>query len=365
VRDSKLAAAVLALVAAPLISATFANVFAPLLPLSIPTVGLSLAAQETGISIKRPVFGGACQACPWGAMAEIVRSAMQPYGYDVQVCYTCSGVDAPRIVAGAKRGPAPKPASATPIPPPDGPVDFGATAVHFLWAAYRGVGMYAQDGPMKNLRLLANIQDPLLLVVAVRADSGITDLRQIRERKLPVRIIGNLESAYSDAVLAYFGITAKELESWGGRMVRSDADGRRNFDVVIHEASRGNPPEFNLFNEISETSSLRFLDLPEDLLAGMARTFELERRSIPTGFLRGIGRTIPTVGRSGTVVYGRADMPDGFAYAVARALDEHQDLLAWSNNTFSYNRYSVGKAFGVPLHPGAARYYRERGYIQR
>jgi len=322
-------------------------------------------AQQTGIKFKKPVFGGACKACPWGAMAEIVKSAMQPYGYDVQVCYTCSGVDAPRIVAEAKKGPAPKPESLTPLPPPDGPVDFGATAAHFLWEAYQGIGKYAPDGPMKHLRLLANIQDPLYLVVAVKADSGIADLRQIREKKLPVRIMGNLEAAYSDAVLAYFGITAKELESWGGRMVRSNAEGRRNFDVVIHEASRGNPPEFSLFNEISETTRLNYLDLPEDLLVQMAGDFELERRSLPIGFLRGIDRTIPTVARSGTVVYGRADVPDEFAYAVAKALDEQQDLFAWSNNTFSYNRFRVGKAFGVPLHPGAARYYREKGYITK
>jgi hypothetical protein len=177
--------------------------------------------------------------------------------------------------------------------------------------------------------------------------------------------MGNLEAAYSDAVLAYFGITAKELESWGGRMVRSNAEGRRNFDVVIHEASRGNPPEFSLFNEISETTRLNYLDLPEDLLVQMAGDFELERRSLPIGFLRGIDRTIPTVARSGTVVYGRADVPDEFAYAVAKALDEQQDLFAWSNNTFSYNRFRVGKAFGVPLHPGAARYYREKGYITK
>ena len=329
------------------------------------SAGTPGGAQETGIKIRNPVFGGACKACPWGAMAEIVRAAMQPYGYDVQVCYTCSGVDAPRIVAGAKIGPAPKPQSATPIAPPKGPVDFGATALHFLWAAYQGTGAYAADGPMKNLRLLANIQDPLYLVVAVKADSGISDLRQIKEKKMPVRIIGNLEASYSDAVLGYYGITAKELESWGGRMVRSNAEGRKNFDVVIHEASRGNPPEFNLFNEISETAELKYLDLPEDLLAQMATKFELERHDIPVGFLRGVDRTIPTVGRSGTVVYGRADMPEDFAYAVAKALDEQQGLFAWSNNTFSYNRHTVGKAFGIPLHPGAARYYREKGYIAK
>jgi hypothetical protein len=60
-------------------------------------------------------------------------------------------------------------------------------------------------------------------------------------------------------------------------MVRSSAEGRKNFDVVIHEASRGNPPEFSLFNEISETNELKYLELPEDLLTQMAGRFELER----------------------------------------------------------------------------------------
>ena len=42
--------------------------------------------------------------------------------------------------------------------------------------------------------------------------------------------------------------------------------------------------------------------------------------------------------RSGTIIYGHADMPDDFAEAVAKALDEHQELPQWRNNTFSYNQ---------------------------
>ena len=50
-------------------------------------------------------------------------------------------------------------------------------------------------------------------------------------------------------------------------------------------------------------------------------------------------------------------------YLVAKALDEQQDLFEWSMGNFSYNRYRVAKVGDVPLHPGAARYYRERGYL--
>ena len=63
-------------------------------------------------------------------------------------------------------------------------------------------------------------------------------------------------------------------------------------------------------------------------------------------------------------MYGRADMPDTFAYAVARALDEHKDVLQWSIVPFSYDPKTVGKLGAVPLHPGAEKYYRERGYLK-
>ena len=31
---------------------------------------------QTGIEAKKPVFGGACVICPWGAMAEVVKEAV-------------------------------------------------------------------------------------------------------------------------------------------------------------------------------------------------------------------------------------------------------------------------------------------------
>ncbi len=75
-------------------------------------------------------------------------------------------------------------------------------------------------------------------------------------------------------------------------------------------------------------------------------------------------RRIPIVTRSGTAVCGRADIPADFAYAAAKALDEQQRLFASSNKTFSHNRYTVARTFSVPPHPGAERYYRERGYLE-
>jgi len=338
--------------------------------------GRLLQAQETGIEIKKPVFGGACKICPWGAIAEIVKtameplSAMEPYGYDVQVCYNCSTMNAPRLVAGAEMPPEWKPSANPDIPPsqsplpPDGPVDFGATINEFLWWAYQGTHDYAGEGPRENLRLLADIQSPYYYIVAVKADLGITDLSQIRQKRWPLRVLTDGHGP-SATVLDYYGLTREAIESAGGHIGEArNREDRANFDVILHGGTLENTPEFNAWYEVSQKFDLHYLELPGDLLDQLAEENDMERRMIPNGLLRGIDHPIPSVGRSGTAIYCRDDAPDDFAYAVAKAIDEHQDLLQWSHINFSYNLRTVWKAYGIPLHPGAARYYRERNYME-
>ncbi len=337
------------------------------------------ATARTGFAAKRPVFGGACRTCPWGSIADFVKAAMRFYGYDVQICYTCAGgpVEA-KLVAGAKMPPPYKEmppgidiANSLIPPPPNGPIDFGATGAQFLWDAYRGVGDFAKDpeGPRKNLRMIANIQEPSYYVVAVKADSGITDLRNIVEKRLPVHILASTTGGQSTPeVLAYYGITQEKMESFGGELRNNaySAALRKGLDVFIGWAALENAPEYNMWYDVSQRYDLKYLELPKDLRDKMIKDFDLEEHNLPVGLLRGVDRDIPSVTRTGNVIYGRTDMPDTFAYTLAKAIDEHQDLLQWSNGgmNFSYNSHTVWKAFSVPLHPGAARYYKEKGYMK-
>ena len=134
------------------------------------------ARKSTATANKKPVFGGACKLCPWGALGDAVKSAMQNYGYDVQICHNCNAEDSPRIVAQARMPPPYKvdanvSVDAAPPNAPDlGAIDFGATGGSFLCDAYHGTGRYSKDKPMTNLRLLANIQGgPSYLIVAAKA----------------------------------------------------------------------------------------------------------------------------------------------------------------------------------------------------
>ncbi len=333
-------------------------------------VTVTALAGQSSIKDKKPVFGGACKICPWGAMAETVQAAMKPYGYDVQICYNCNAADAPRIVSEARTPPPYRPDPNVPeiLAPRNvpglGAIDFGAVAIQFLRNAYRGSGPYANEKPRTNLRLLANIQDPSYTLVAAKKETGITDLAQIKAKKWPVRILSAGIGGDSTSILSYFGLTRQDILDAGGRIGNTLED-REKFDVVIGAGGgMTTAPEWRIWTEISQKFDLTFIELPDELLAKLAKEGEQDRGVIPAGLYRGVERPIPTVVRTGTAIYGRADMPDDFAYAVAKAMDERQQLFQWRHLNFSYNVHTVWNGFEVPLHPGAAKYYKEKGYLK-
>ncbi len=321
--------------------------------------------KETGYAVKKPVYGGGGVTAGWGAVGTVVKEVMKPYGWDIQLCRTCAGAArAARNVAGAVMPPKP-PAGSKEPPPPNGPVDFGATGAQFLWWAYTGKNDFAKDpeGPRKMLRMVANIQTPSYILAAARAELEITDLSQIKQKRMPVRLFAVGQGGdITPTILKYYGLTKEELESFGGKMVGNTPEDQKNIDVFIgFGAASGEYQEWMDFNQ---RFHLKYLELAKDLRTTVEKQFDLEEGMIPVGLFHTIDKAIPAVTRTGTVLYGRDDMPDDFAYTLAKAMDERQDLLQWSNVGYSYNPHTVWKAFGVPLHPGAARYYKEKGYMK-
>jgi TRAP-type uncharacterized transport system substrate-binding protein len=311
-------------------------------------------------------MAAACpHACPWGELGEFVRDAAAVLSYDVLLCTNCNRAEGPRIVAAAAHPPplleAERALGATRI---DAPVDFGVTESGLLAAAYDGRPPYDRDGPHRNLRLIAQIEDPTYLLIAVRESTGITDLAQIRAKRMPVRIAST--GAASAVVLDAYGLDATSVRSWGGSLVSAmQAATELDFDVLISDlASPANNPESAVWSAASQRLQLRFLELPAQLLTRLSQMPGEQLVTARWGLLRGVDRAIHTVGRSGEAIFCRADTPEQAAYDLARAIDAHRDALKWYVRPYSYDPRTVWRDLDVPLSPGAERYYREQAYLR-
>ena len=326
--------------------------------------------KTTGFDIKKPVVGAACPGCPWGSMAEVVREAIKPYGWDIQICYYCAG-SAREVRLVMKQAMATPPENPGPndLPTPKGPIDFGIAGLEFVKWAYDGIHDFARDPgkPDKDLRLIANIQEINYYFVAVKADSGIGNLSEIVEKKLPVKMVVRMGIGgdFTPAVMQYYGITADKIKSFGGTF-DTGYDRVRDSDVFVGFGSLVNAPEYNVWYQASQKYDLKFLELAPGLREKLKKEFFVQDGTIPYNALRGVDRRIPTVIRNGTLIYGKSSMPDEFAYTMAKAIDEHQELLGMANSSmnWAYNWRQVWKALDIPLHPGAAKYYKEVGYMK-
>jgi TRAP transporter TAXI family solute receptor len=321
---------------------------------------------KTGWDVKRPVMASACESgCPWGELGDYVRKAMEPYGYSVILCRNCNRSYGPRLV------------STHDYPPPldeinledgvnvrvDARVDFGVTSSAMLSSAYFGTP--GNKNPYSNLRLIAKIEDPFYFLVAARKESGIKDLSRIKQLQLPVRIMGADNNMMT--ILKYYGISADDIKAWGGKTgVTMEEALKGNFDIISgFLASPSLNPESSSWTTLSQKFDLYFFELPEELLKMLAQqSVDAEFVEVHQNLLRGVNRRIKTLGRSGESFFARDDTPEKAAYDLAKAIDENHSDLKWFIRIYTYDPKTVWKNFGVPLHPGAEKYYREAGYLK-
>jgi len=329
------------------------------------------AAQSFGIAAKRPVFAGACKACPWGILASVTAQALRYYAYDTQVCWVCWSSFGPREMADKTKPTMPQGAEANDPqyvePPPDAVPDISATSESNLIEAWNGTGPYARDHKQRrNYRIIAVVRTTTYMLAAASKKSGISDLRQIKDRTQATWIVGG-----NDIIFDYYGIKLADLKAKGGGVIpavgpsdKTSRDKRAMADVFIGTGLLANTPEQRAWYEATQVNDLIFLEMDEPLLERLAREPGYERATIPLALFRGVDRPIPTVMRPNHVIYVRDDAPDEFAYAVAKALDEHRLLFQMQLEPWYYDPQTVIDSKTIPLHPGALKYYRERGWVK-
>jgi TRAP-type uncharacterized transport system substrate-binding protein len=303
---------------------------------------------------KQLVFGGAGPGTPWGTLGRITARALEPSGYSVRVDPDASRGRCPEMVQTGK-------------------VDFGATQTLIVRWAYTGAHRFAATGALPRLRAIATIMFPAWLGIAARWETGITDLHQVAQRQLPVRVLGGGGDLFRP-ILAYYGLSRELIEGWGGHFLATlgvtpgpeyvvPEDVRAgNLDLILENVYAAYTPEAAAFLEASILLNLRFLPLPEDLIASICREYGGRPGVIPTRLLRGVSAPIATVYRPWQLIFGRDDMPDEFAYLLAKALDTRRNLFRETHIPYSYDPAEVARDHGIPLHSGAEQYYRERGY---
>lgn len=245
-----------------------------------------------------------------------------------------------------------------------------------LTMAYRGKGPFPKR---LALRALAVFPSYDVMGFAVRESTGITSFAQIKKERFPLKVSVRRtdKAARKDdstmftvaEVLGAAGFTLEDIRRWGGEIhptTRPTDPARRAgiesgaIDAVFDEGIKS-------WARTALENGFRFLPVEGSVLKHMKALGYRPARMTKAGF-PGIAAEVQTLDFSGWPMIVRADMPGDVAYALCETIDKRRDLMPTDN----YKPLDLAQLcandeeapYDVPLHRGAARFYRERGYLK-
>jgi TRAP-type uncharacterized transport system substrate-binding protein len=249
-----------------------------------------------------------------------------------------------------------------------GDIDFAfVNPSAMLTQAYRGTGFFRTPLP---LRAVASYPSWDRFACVVHPRTGLESVAQIRERRYPLRLSIRRDPMHAtraliDEMLAVCGFTLDDLQAWGGSLVYCDTPGdpgriggveAGEIDAIFDEGIRS-------YLEPSLALGMRPLQIDDEAL-GRLETIGWRRAVIPAGRFSGLAEDYVGVDFSGWPLYTRESLPEEDAYAVCAAIAAKVDAIPWEPDFPGVARLgqdSDATPLGVPLHPGAARWYREQG----
>lgn len=320
------------------------------------TVLLVLAGGVLGAGAQQPVtlaFATLGQGTAWyvygATMAALLRNTL-PAGSNVDVKPFSGGVGNAKLVAKNET-----------------PLGLSFTVTN-RWALE---GKEAYDAKIPNLRGLVGGLDTYYLVALAAKTLDAASLKDVKERKLPVKLytlpVGSLGELGARQLLREYGLTYDDLKAWGGSathvgykvIVDAIKDGRGDLLIAVIT------PKHPSITEITTFSEVKFLGLEPDRVQGLGE-LGYNPATMPADTFKHQPQPLRTVGFP-TVLITNSELPEPVAYTVTKTIIENKEALVRGHAglaEFDPQTAWQREKVGLPLHPGAERAYREKGWMK-
>ena len=205
---------------------------------------------------------------------------------------------------------------------------------------------------------------PLIYTTTVWKDSDIETYADLNGKDLNPAVKGYTAEVIIRRLLEIEGLSYDDMasvqfaaEQEGAALLK---DG--HVDAIVDFGSGEND---TTLIELSVQRPIRILPIPDDMLAKLQENEPgLVRWNIPAGGLNGLDEDCPTVAQS----YGficDSSLPEDLVYKLTKALAEKWgDVKPVSARLERIEAQDLAMEVGVDFHPGAAKYYKEMGWIK-
>jgi len=241
-----------------------------------------------------------------------------------------------------------------------GQIESGFVQADLAAMAYAGIGPFADDGPMHRLRAIASLF-PEALHIVVRVDSPIREVADLRGKTIAVGDQGSGTAANARALLAAAGFGEDDVVRKYLRPPQAAEEMKAGtVDAMVLTGSYPVPA----IQELAALMPVRLVPVTGAVATRLEAKYSYYgEATVPAGTYRNVDTDAQTVGFFALWVV-RDDADEALVHDITRATwsDSAAQLYVGLGPIARQIRIDNAlKAMSLPLHPGAARFYQEKG----
>ena len=242
-----------------------------------------------------------------------------------------------------------------------GELDFGVAQSDWQYHAYHGTSKFKDKGPFKDLRAVFSIHPEPVTIIA-RDDSGIKNITDLPGKRVNIGNPGSGTLGTWEVIEKTMGWKRSDLAL--AAQMKSAETGAALCDNKIDAY-------FWLVGHPSALTQETLASCPSHLVNAWSPEIEklvndtpyYRKAVIPAGMYNN-KEDITTFGVGATFVT-RADVPEDVVYTVVKAVFDNFDQFKKLHPAFANLKpeQMIKDSLSAPLHPGAVKYYKERGWM--
>jgi uncharacterized protein len=243
-----------------------------------------------------------------------------------------------------------------------GELDFGVTQSDWQYHAVKGDKVFAKDGAFGDLRAVFSLHPEPFTVVA-RKEANITKFEDFKGKRFNVGNPGSGTRASLEEMLDAIGMKMSDFAL--ASELKADEHGAALCDNKIDGFFYGvGHPSANI-QDPTTTCGAKLVSLTGpgiDKLVKSAPYYAYAE--IPGGLYANNPQTTHTYGVLATLVTS-AKVPDAVVYELVKSVFENFDDFKKLHPAFAHldPKHMIKDGLSAPLHPGALKYYKEKGWL--
>lgn len=242
-----------------------------------------------------------------------------------------------------------------------GELEMGVVQSDLLYNAYAGKEVFADVGADKNLRVLFSLHSEPFTVLA-RKDAKINNFDDLKSKRVNIGAQGSGMRATMEDLMARKGWSSKSftiIDVKSGDTAKALCNNK--IDAMIFAGGHPN----GTIQQITSSCDTRIVNVSGPVIDKLIKEHPFySYASIPANMYPGNGKDIDTFGVKAVLV-ASSTLDDEVVYQMVKALFENLDSFKTLHPVFATldAKHMVHDVDVAPMHPGAIRYFKEKGLI--